>query len=145
MTAGKGKNNHMKQTGRTRSSVFIRYALSYTAVVLTLFFFIAGYLYLRASGHARQTLIDSQVNRLTRIANQHENTISAMLNTAEQIGLSPHIEAFSYDLEPWKAYDLQLQLVPYTSTTQSSPKSRSPSRGTLRFSGTPSSEPFLPS
>ena len=28
---------------------------------------------------------------------------------------------------------------------QSSPKSRSPSRGTLRFSGTPSSEPFLPS
>ena len=25
------------------------------------------------------------------------------------------------------------------------PKSRSPSRGTLRFSGTPSSEPFLPS
>ena len=27
----------------------------------------------------------------------------------------------------------------------SSPKSRSPSRGTLRFSGTPSSEPFLPS
>ena len=26
-----------------------------------------------------------------------------------------------------------------------SPKSRSPSRGTLRFSGTPSSEPFLPS
>ena len=28
---------------------------------------------------------------------------------------------------------------------QRSPKSRSPSRGTLRFSGTPSSEPFLPS
>ena len=28
---------------------------------------------------------------------------------------------------------------------QSSPKSRSPSRGTPRFSGTPSSEPFLPS
>ena len=25
------------------------------------------------------------------------------------------------------------------------PKSQSPSRGTLRFSGTPSSEPFLPS
>ena len=30
-------------------------------------------------------------------------------------------------------------------TTLMSPKSRSPSRGTLRFSGTPSSEPFLPS
>ena len=39
-----------------------------------------------------------------------------MLNTAEEIGLSPHIEPFRYDEEPWKAYDLQLQLVPYTST-----------------------------
>ena len=104
----------MKQTGKT--TVFIRYALSYTAVVLTLFFSIAGYLYVRTNRHARQNLIDGQINRLARIASQHESYISAMLNTAEQIGLSPHIEPFHYDTEPWKAYDLQLQLVPYTST-----------------------------
>ena len=104
----------MKQTGKT--TVFIRYALSYTVVVLTLFFSIAGYLYVSTSRHARQNLIDSQINRLTRIASQHESYIFTMLNTAEQIGLSPHIEPFRYDLEPWKAYDLQLQLVPYTST-----------------------------
>lgn len=104
----------MKQTGKT--TVFIRYALSYTAVVLTLFFSIAGYLYVRTNRHARQNLIDSQINRLARIASQHESYISTMLNTAEQIGLSPHIEPFRYDEEPWKAYDLQLQLVPYTST-----------------------------
>ena len=96
--------------------MFIRYALSYTAVVLTLFFSIAGYLYVRTSRSARQNLIDSQINRLARIASQHESYISTMLNTAEQIGLSPHIEPFRYDQEPWKAYDLQLQLVPYTST-----------------------------
>ncbi len=105
----------MKQTGKT--TVFIRYALSYTAVVLTLFFSIAGYLYVRTSRLARQNLIDGQINRLARIASQHESYISAMLNTAEQIGLSPHIEPFRYDAEPWKAYDLQLQLVPYTSTS----------------------------
>ena len=104
----------MKQTGKT--TVFIRYALSYTVVVLTLFFSIAGYLYVSTSRHARQNLIDSQINRLTRIASQHESYIFTMLNTAEQIGLSPHIEPFRYDLEPCKAYDLQLQLVPYTST-----------------------------
>lgn len=104
----------MKQTGKT--TVFIRYALSYTVVVLTLFFSIAGYLYVSTSRHARHNLIDSQINRLTRIASQHESYIFTMLNTAEQIGLSPHIEPFRYDLEPWKAYDLQLQLVPYTST-----------------------------
>ena len=39
-----------------------------------------------------------------------------MLNTAEEIGLSPDIEFFRYDEEPWKAYDLQLQMVPYTTT-----------------------------
>ena len=77
----------MKQTGKT--TVFIRYALSYTVVVLTLFFSIAGYLYVSTSRHARQNLIDSQINRLTRIASQHESYIFTMLNTAEQIGLSP--------------------------------------------------------
>ena len=101
---------------RAGLSVFIRYALSYIAVVLLLFFSITGYLYIRLSGKVREEIINSQINRLSRIASQHESYISAMLNTAEEIGLSPQIEPFRYDEEPWKAYDLQLQLVPYTST-----------------------------
>ena len=114
MIAGKERNEPVKKIGNT--SVFIRYALSYTLIVLTLFFSIVGYLYVNTSRHSRQNLIDSHINRLTRIASQHESYIFTMLNTAEQIGLSPHIEPFRYDLEPWKAYDLQLQLIPYTST-----------------------------
>ena len=101
---------------KSRSSVFIRYALSYIAVVLLLFFSITGYLYVRLSGKSREDFIDNQINRLSRIANQHESYISAMLNMAEEIGLSPDIEFFRYEEEPWKAYDLQLKLVPYTST-----------------------------
>ena len=101
---------------KSRTTVFIRYALSYLAVVLLLFFSITGYLYATMSGRAREEYIRTQINRLSRIAGQHENYISAMLNTAEEIGLSPHIEFFRYDEEPWKAYDLQLQLVPYTTT-----------------------------
>ena len=101
---------------KSRSSVFIRYALSYIAVVLLLFFSITGFLYVQLSRQAREELIDTQINRLSRIASQHESYISAMLNTAEEIGLSPHIEFFRYADEPWKAYDLQLQLVPYSTT-----------------------------
>ena len=69
---------------KSRSSVFIRYALSYIAVVLLLFFSIAGYLYVRLSGKTREEIIDNQINRLSRIAAQHESYISAMLNTAEE-------------------------------------------------------------
>ena len=101
---------------KSRSSVFIRYALSYIAIVLLLFFSITGYLYVRLSGSFREVFIDSQINRLSRIANQHEGYISSMLNMAEEIGLSPDIEFFRYDEEPWKSYDLQLKLVPYTAT-----------------------------
>lgn len=100
----------------SRTSVFIRYALSYTAVVLLLFFSITGYMYFTLSRRAREELITTQINRLTRIAGQHESYLSAMLNTAEEIGLSPDIEFFRYEEEPWKAYDLQLQMVPYTTT-----------------------------
>ena len=57
---------------KSRTSVFIRYALSYIAVVLLLFCSITGYLYVRLSGEAREEIIDNQINRLSRIASQHE-------------------------------------------------------------------------
>ena len=82
---------------KTLSSVFIRYAMSYIAVVLLLFFSTAGYLYIRLSRQTREDLTDNQINRLSRIAIQHESYISTMLNMAEEIGLSPHIEFFRYD------------------------------------------------
>ena len=106
----------MSQIRKSRTSVFIRYALSYLFVVLLLFFSIAGYLYVHLAEKARQDLINNQINRLSRIAGQHESYLSAMLNIAEEIGLSPDIEFFRYEEEPWKAYDLQLKLVPYTTT-----------------------------
>lgn len=106
----------MSQIRKSRSSVFLRYALSYMAVVLLLFFSITGYLYIRMSGQTREEIIDNQINRLSRIASQHESYLSAMLNIAEEIGLSPDIAFFRYSEEPWKAYDLQLKLLPYTTT-----------------------------
>ncbi|MBO7663814.1 MAG: hypothetical protein J6U01_10620, partial [Clostridia bacterium] len=72
---------------KSRSSVFIRYAFSYIAVVLLLFFSITGYLYVQLSARVREEIIGNQINRLSRISAQHESYISAMLNTAEEIGL----------------------------------------------------------
>ena len=86
---------------KSRTTVFIRYALSYIAVVMLLFFSITGYLYVRLSREVREEIINNQINRLSRIAAQHESYISAMLNTAEEIGLSPQIEFFRYSEEPW--------------------------------------------
>ena len=106
----------VKERKERKRSVFMRYALSYTLVVLVLFSGVAFYVYNLTISQVRRNIVDAQINRLTRIAIQHESYISSMLNTAEEIGLSPHIEAFRYDEEPWKAYDLQLQLVPYTAT-----------------------------
>ena len=94
----------------------MRYALSYTAVVIALFLSVLIYFYINASQQARENMITSQTNRLARIAASHESYITTMLDTAEVMGLSPHIEPFSYEKEPWRAYDLQLQLVPYTAT-----------------------------
>ena len=94
----------------------MRYALSYTLVVLVLFSGVTVFLYRLTERQVRENIVSTQINRLTRIAIQHEGYISSMLNTAEEIGLSPHIESFRYDKEPWKAYDLQLQLIPYTAT-----------------------------
>ena len=99
-----------------RRSVFIRYALSYTLVLLLLFSGVTLYTVHSVQRQVQEDIITSQVNRLTRIAIRHEDYISTMLSTAEEIGLSPHIEPFRFDEEPWKAYDLQLQLVPYTAT-----------------------------
>ena len=56
---------------KSRTTVFIRYALSYLAVVLLLFFSITGYLYATMSGRAREEYIGNQINRLSRLASQH--------------------------------------------------------------------------
>ena len=101
---------------KRKRSVFMRYALSYTLAVLILFSGISAYLYQLTSRQVQENIVNAQINRLTRIAIQHEGYISSMINTAEEIGLNPHIEVFRYGEEPWKAYDLQLQLIPYTAT-----------------------------
>ncbi len=106
----------MKIGKREKSPLFLRYLLSYALVVLLLFIGITVYLSARTQEQVQSAMVSTQINRLTRIAIRHEDYISGMLSTAEEIGLSPHIEAFDYTREPWKAYELQLQLIPYTST-----------------------------
>ena len=101
-------------TQRLRSSAFLRFVLACMLPMLLVLLVLFGYLYYRVNLEVREKVIDSQINRLNRIAYQHEAYVSSMLNTAEQIGLSPFIEPFVFEEEPHKAYELMLQLAPYT-------------------------------
>ena len=99
------------------SRVFLRYCLSYALVLLLVFGLLTVYLYDQTSRQVRRQISDSQTNRLTRIADAHESLVLSMLNTAEELGLSPYIEPFDFTREPWKAYDLQKHLIPYTAAS----------------------------
>ena len=75
-----------------------------------------SYLFVYVRQEVRDKVLANQVNRLSRIASLNENYLSAMLNSAVQMGLSPVIQPFVYAEEPARAYDLLLQLAPYTVT-----------------------------
>ncbi len=104
----------VKTLGSKRLSTFARYVVSYLLVLLLTLSVLFLYMYFYTSREVRAQMIDSEINRLSRIADQHEGYLSTMLNSAEQIGLSPYLQPFSYQEEPWRAYDLMQQLIPYT-------------------------------
>lgn len=108
----------MKKSGwkRLRPSTFMRYALSYISLITLILAGLFGYMYFYVNREAQERLMANHVNRLSRIAYQHEGWVDTMLNTAVQIGLSPFIEPFSYAEEPARAYDLLRQMAPYTVT-----------------------------
>ncbi len=105
-----------KLFARLRRSTFARFALSYICLLVLVLVGFFGYMYGYVEREVRDRALDSHINRLSRIAYQHEDYMNTMLNTALQMGLSPYIEPFSYAQEPARAYDLLRQMAPYTVT-----------------------------
>ena len=103
-----------QQSGSKRLSTFARYVVSYMLVLLLALSALFLYMYVYMNREVRAQVISNGINRLSRIAYQHEGYLDNMLNTAEQIGLSPYLQPFNYRDEPWRAYELMQQLVPYT-------------------------------
>ena len=103
-----------KLTTSHRLSTFARYFFSYLLVSLMILGALFFYMYFYTSREVRTQSVSNGMNRLSRIADQHESYLDNMLNTAEQIGLSPYLQPFQYQEEPWRAYELMQQLVPYT-------------------------------
>lgn len=101
---------------RWKTSLVMRYALSYISLLALILSGLFGYLYYYVDNEVREKIIQSQVNRLNRIVYRHEDYISTMLNTAVQMGMSPFIEPFSFEEAPAQAYDLLAQMAPYTVT-----------------------------
>ncbi len=99
-------------------SVYLRYMLSYAAIMLILFIAISIYMNNYYSNSIREEIIESNINTLSRIRYENEANISAAINTGNQVGLSPYISAFKFSEEPWKVYHLKKQIIPYTVTNE---------------------------
>lgn len=105
-----------KHLRRLKASVFARYVLSYVTLLALILTGLSSFMYRYVDAETREKALATQVNRLSRIAREHEDWLNTMMNSAVQIGLSPYIEPFAYQQQPARAYDLLRQLAPYTVT-----------------------------
>lgn len=106
----------MKKLFASMKGTFMRYALSYLLLMVILFLVFSGFTYYYYEGVIRKEVTQSSVNKLNRLCYQHERYLSAIINTAEQMSLSPYIKPFRFREAPEKAYELLRQISPYTVT-----------------------------
>jgi AraC-like DNA-binding protein len=90
--------------------------LSYAVLLAVLFIGVSIYMYNYYSETIRQNTVDNSINKLSRIRYENEANIGAILNTGSQMGLSPYVVPFRFSEEPWNAYQLKKQIMPYTVT-----------------------------
>ena len=57
---------------RIRSSAFARYALSYMLMLSLVLTCVFSYMFFYVRREVRETMLEGQINRLSRIADQHE-------------------------------------------------------------------------
>ena len=101
---------------RLRSSAFARFALSYVLILTIVLACMFAYIFFYVEREVKENTLNSHVNRLSRIAYQHEDYLTTILNSAVQMGLSPDIQPFEFDQSPQKAYELLQQMAPYAVT-----------------------------
>lgn len=101
---------------RIRTSTFVRFAVSYLLMLTIVLSCVFTYLIVYVRRDVLDKTLDGQINRLGRIADQHEHYLTSMMDSAVQLGLSPAIQPFAYEEAPERAYDLQRQMAPYAVT-----------------------------
>lgn len=101
---------------RIHASALARFVLSYLLMLVIVLTCVFSYMLIYMRREVQGKAFSNQINRLSRIADQHEHYLASMLDSAVQMGMSPAIKAFVYQDEPAKAYELQQQLAPYTVT-----------------------------
>jgi AraC-like DNA-binding protein len=94
----------------------LRFALGYLLMIGVIFAGFSFYTYYTYSAAMRKEVVESGLNRLNRLCYQHERYLNAIVNTAEQMSLSPYIKPFAFSEHPEKAYELMRQIAPYTVT-----------------------------
>ena len=94
-------------------SLLLRYIISYIIVIALIFIGISVYACSSVDSAIRDSVIESNTNRLAVLRVQHEGRLSALSCICNQIGLSPKITAFKFVENPMEAYHLKQLLASF--------------------------------
>lgn len=94
-------------------SILLRYIISYAAVMAVLFVGVGIYVNNSYASAIRSSIVEENTNRLSALRIQHEEKLSALINIANQISLSPYITPFKLKENVLKAYYLMEHLISY--------------------------------
>ncbi len=98
------------------SGPFKKLLMSYIIVIVLLATVFTSFLTVRAYRTVSEDALNSQLNRLNRIAQRHGEYLTNMQNTADQMSISPFIKSFVYREHPDMAYQLMKHLSLYAAT-----------------------------
>lgn len=94
-------------------SIILRYIISYVAVMAVLFIGVGIYVNNSYASAIHASIVEENTNRLSALRLQHEEKLSALINIANQISLSPYITPFKLKENALKAYYLKEHLISY--------------------------------
>ena len=94
-------------------SILLRYIISYAAVMAVLFIGVGIYVNNSYASAIHANIVEENTNRLSALRIQHEEKLSALINIANQISLSPYITPFKLKDNALKAYYLKEHLISY--------------------------------
>lgn len=97
-----------------RNGQYLRFALGYLLVIAILCTGFTMYAFFSYRTAMREEVTESGLNRLSRLCDQHERCLDAIMSAATQMSLA--FKSIKFEETPLKAYELQQQIVPYIVT-----------------------------
>jgi two-component system response regulator YesN len=94
-------------------SLLHRYIISYAVVMAILFIGVGIYVNNSYTSAIHDSIVEENTNRLSALRIQHEEKLTALINIANQISLSPYVAPFMLEGNAMRAYNLKEYLASY--------------------------------